>query len=93
MWMFSRKCVLDREWVRAVPGVYDEQHGGPCGGKGVSEGERPRRWDQCRAGLDGVWPVVHGDTGFYSENPWEGSEQTWDRSRFVCYPPPPVLRC
>lgn len=60
--------------MRAVPGVFAGQRGHQCGGRGVSEGE----------GLGGVVSAGHGeDIGFSSGNPWEGSEQGWDRIRLV----------
>ena len=59
---------------RTVPGVLEEQRGGPFGWSRASKGERGRRGRgrSCRA----LWACGE-DLGFYARDtsePWEGCE-------------------
>lgn len=41
-WSGQRKQLVQRHWGRTMPGVLEEQPGGLCGWRGVSEEERGR---------------------------------------------------
>ena len=46
---------MQRPWGRTVPGVLEEQRGGPFGWSRESKGERERGKGQVVQGLVGLW--------------------------------------
>ena len=64
--------LVQRSWGRTMPGVLEEQRGGPCGWSRASEGERGRRGGQegDRAGHAGPCGL-RGGLGFLPPGRWD----------------------
>lgn len=59
---------MQRPWGGTEPGVSEEQRGGPCGWRGVSEGEDRRAGRRWGRSPRVSWVVGRGeDLGFYPE--------------------------